>query len=288
MLDAAGLRARINFTRQTFDEITEALLNESLEKTDAAIAIAKEKGYSIDEIILVGGSTKMPQVAKALNQRYGIEPKVLEPDEAVAKGAAIYALGAYDDKVKDFEEKKKNGTMTKKEQEESKNYQQESDVKVEDVFALGGKKIKIELVANKSYALKVLRNKEEVCCNMIIKNSKMIDNTVSVTKQFGTADDNQETAELVVYESDFDCEYYDVDEDFNLGTASLSLPGNLPAGSPIQVTFTLNKEGLLVVTGVDMTSGEQIRVEMQATAGTTLSEEDIAVAREKSKSIAIE
>lgn len=50
--------------------------------------------------------------------------------------------------------------------------------------------------------------------------------------------------------ADFDCEYYDVDEDFNLGTASLALPGNLPAGAPIQVTFTLNKEGMLVVTGV--------------------------------------
>ena len=123
---------------------------------------------------------------------------------------------------------------------------------------------------------------------MIIKNSKMIDNTVSVTKQFGTADDNQETAELVVYESDFDCEYYDVDEDFNLGTASLALPGNLPAGAPIQVTFTLNKEGMLVVTGVDMTSGEKIQAEMQATAGTTMSKEDVAAAKAKSKNIAVE
>ena len=46
--------------------------------------------------------------------------------------------------------------------------------------------------------------------------------------------------------------YYDVDEDFNLGTASLDLPGNLPAGAPIQVTFTLNNEGILEVTGKDM------------------------------------
>ena len=37
MMDAAGLRARVEITRQTFDEITEALLNESIEKTDAAI-----------------------------------------------------------------------------------------------------------------------------------------------------------------------------------------------------------------------------------------------------------
>lgn len=287
-LDIAGLSARVNLTKADFESITQALLFQSIEKTDAAISVAESKGFKIDEILLVGGSTKMPQVARALTEKYGIEPKVLEPDEAVAKGAAIYALGAYEGKVKDFKVKEENGTMTEEEKEEAKNYEQEAAVKTDDVVALRGKTIKIELVANKSYALKVLRNGQETCCNMIIKNSKMIDNTVSVTKQFGTADDNQETAELVVYESDFDCEYYDVDEDFNLGTASLALPGNLPAGAPIQVTFTLNKEGMLVVTGVDMTSGEKIQAEMQATAGTTMSKEDVAAAKAKSKNIAVE
>ena len=89
MLDAAGLRARISISRTTFDEITQTLLNESIEKTDAAIAVAESKGYKIDEILLVGGSTRMPQVTKALVEKYGIEPKILEPDEAVAKGAEI-------------------------------------------------------------------------------------------------------------------------------------------------------------------------------------------------------
>lgn len=289
MLDAAGLRARIRISRETFEEITQTLLHESISKTDAAIEKAEAKGYKIDDIILVGGSTKMPQVSKILKEKYGIEPKVLEPDEAVAKGAAIYALGAYEGKVNDFKKKKDSGNMTEEEKEEAKNYEEEATVKTDDVIAIGpGKKIKIELVANKSYALKVLRNGQETCCNMIIKNSRMEDNTVSVTKQFGTAVDNQETAELVVYESDFDCEYYDIDEDFNLGTATLILPGNLPANSPIQVTFTLNKEGMLVVTGVDMTSGRQIQAEMQATAGTTMSKEDIAAAKAKSKNIVVD
>lgn len=288
MLDAAGLRARVSISRTTFDEITQNLLNESIEKTDAAIATAEAKGYKVDEIILVGGSTRMPQVSKILMEKYGIEPKILEPDEAVAKGAAIYALGAYAGKVKDFKEKAEQGNMTEEEKEKAKKYAEETVVKTEDVVALRGKTIKIELVANKSYALKVLRNGQETCCNMIIKNSKMVDNTVSVTKQFGTADDNQETAELVVYESDFDSEYYDVDEDFTLGTCSLELPGNLPAGAPIQVTFTLNNEGILEVTGKDMTTNKEIHATMQATAGTTMSKEDVAAAKAKSKNIAVE
>ena len=146
----------------------------------------------------------------------------------------------------------------------------------------------VTVATTKSYALKVLVDGEEKCCNMIIKNIKMENGSISVTKQFGTAVANQETADLVVYESDFDSEYYDVDEDFNLGTASLELPGNLPENAPLQVTFTLNNEGILEVTGVDMTSGKEIHATMQATAGTTMSKEDVAAARAKSNNIVVQ
>ena len=95
VLNVEGLRARIILSRTKFEEITKDLLNETIEKTDVVFAVAKEKGYSIDEIILVGGSTKMPQVSNALVEKYGIVPKVFEPDEAVAKGAAIYAFDNY-------------------------------------------------------------------------------------------------------------------------------------------------------------------------------------------------
>ena len=293
MLDAAGLRARISISRTTFDEITQTLLNESIEKTDAAIAVAESKGYKVDEILLVGGSTRMPQVTKALVEKYGIEPKILEPDEAVAKGAAIYALGAYELKVEEWKEKVESGEVDMNDEavkEEVEKYQEEAAVSTVAIPGLCGQKMSevVTVATTKSYALKVLVEGTEKCCNMIIKNVKMENGSVSVTKQFGTADDNQETAELVVYESDFDSEYYDVDEDFILGTCSLELPGNLPAGAPIQVTFTLNNEGILEVTGRDMTTNKEIHATMQATAGTTMSKEDVAAAKAKSKNIAVE
>ncbi len=293
MLDAAGLRARISISRTTFDEITQILLNESIEKTDAAIAVAESKGYKIDEILLVGGSTRMPQVTKALVEKYGIEPKILEPDEAVAKGAAIYALGAYELKVEEWKEKVGSGEVDITDEtvkEEVEKYQEEAAVSTVAIPGLHGQKMSevVTVATTKSYALKVLVEGTEKCCNMIIKNVKMENGSISVTKQFGTADDNQETAELVVYESDFDSGYYDVDEDFTLGTCSLELPGNLPAGAPIQVTFTLNNEGILEVTGRDMTTNKEIHATMQATAGTTMSKEDVAAAKAKSKNIVVE
>lgn len=293
MLDAAGLRARVNISRSTFDQITQALLNETLEETDAAIAAAAKEGYTVDEILLVGGSTRMPQVREALIAKYGMEPKILEPDEAVAKGAAIYALGAYELKVEQWKEKVESGEVDLHDaeaQEEAKKYQDEATVSTSDIPALRGHRMSevVTVATTKSYALKVLRGGVEQCCNMIIKNVAMKDGSVSVTKQFGTAEADQETAELVVFESDFTEEYFPVDEDFVLGTCSLKLPGNLPEGAPIQVTFTLNNEGILVVAGLDMTSGEKISVEMQATAGTTMSKEDVAAAKAKSKNVTVE
>lgn len=288
MLDAAGLRARINLTREKFDEITSALLGEAIEKTESAIDVAKEKGYNIDEILLVGGSTRMPQVTKAIVDRFGMEPKILDPDEAVAKGAAIHAVNVYVNNQKSLEpgdvgETTVNvGGATK--EINADDYKEELAVQPE-MMSIGGKTRKVVVATTKSFAIEVLINGESKCCNMIIKNEPMPDGSISVTKEFGTNVANQESAELVVYESDFMEETFDVDKDFVLGTATLELPGNLPAGSPIQVTFTLSTEGILEVSGVDKTTGREVHATMQAKG--IMAEEKVAELKEKSKQMVV-
>ena len=288
MLDAAGLRARINLTREKFDEITSALLGEAIEKTDSAIDVAKEKGYNIDEILLVGGSTRMPQVTKAIVDRFGMEPKILDPDEAVAKGAAIHAVNVYVNNQKSLEpgdvgETTVNvGGATK--EINADDYKEELAVQPE-MMSIGGKTRQVVVATTKSFAIEVLINGESKCCNMIIKNEPMPDGSISVTKEFGTNVANQESAELVVYESDFMEETFDVDKDFVLGTATLELPGNLPAGSPIQVTFTLSTEGILEVSGVDKTTGREVHATMQAKG--IMAEEKVDELKEKSKQMVV-
>ena len=293
MVDVSGMRARIEVTRDTFNEITQALLNNSLERTDAAIAFAKEKGYNVDEILLVGGSTKMPQVPAALTARYGKEPRVLEPDEAVAKGAALFALGEYEEQAKQWKEKIASGevdTSDKKVQEEAARFEEAAAVSTEMVPGLCGKKMKdvVTVATTKSYALKVLSQGREVCQNMIIKNTPMRDGVAAVSKRFGTVEADQRDAELVVFETDCGDEIFEVNEEFVLGTASLELPAGLAAGSPIEVTFSLNKEGILEVTGRDLIHGREVHATMQATSGATMSDADVAAAKARSKNITIE
>lgn len=288
MLDAAGLRARINLTREKFDEITSALLGEAIEKTESAIDVAKEKGYNIDEILLVGGSTRMPQVTKAIVDRFGMEPKILDPDEAVAKGAAIHAVNVYVNNQKSLEpgdvgETTVNvGGATK--EINADDYKEELAVQPE-MMSIGGKTRQVVVATTKSFAIEVLINGESKCCNMIIKNEPMPNGSISVTKEFGTNVANQESAELVVYESDFMEETFDVDKDFVLGTATLELSENLPVGSPIQVTFTLSTEGILEVSGVDKTTGREVHATMKAKG--IMAEEKVDELKEKSKQMVV-
>ena len=288
MLDANGMRARINLSREKFEEITSVLLAESIEKTDAAIEVAKSKGYTVDEILLVGGSTRMPQVTKALVEKYNMEPKILEPDEAVAKGAAIHAVNVYVNNQKSLDPGASGETTvtvdgTTKEVN-ADDYKEELAVQPE-MMSIGGKAQKVIAATTKSFAIEVLVNGEKKCCNMIIKNQSMPDGSVSVSKTFGTHVANQQNAELLVYENDYMEEQFDVDEDLILGNATLELPDNLPAGSPIEITFTLNTEGILDVKGVDVTSGNQVCATMQAKG--IMAVEMVDELKEKSKQIVV-
>lgn len=288
MLDVAGLRARISVSRATFDDLTAALLNQTLDKTDAAMAVAKSKGFSVDEILLVGGSTRMPQVAKALTEKYGIKPKILDPDEAVAKGAAIHAVDVYihnQKSLSQFADDQPDENTPKPSPVNPDDYKEKLAVD-ETMIAIGGKKREVVVATTKSFALKVLVNgKDEKCCNMIVKNQLMTDGAIRISKRFGTVDPNQETAEIIVYESDFMDEYFDVDDDFVLGTATLELPENLPAGAPIEVTFTLNTEGILEVSGRDLTSNKEVHATMQAKG--IMTAEQVEELKEKSKQIVV-
>ena len=68
------------------------------------LADARAKGYTrFDKVILVGGATRMPQVRNRLVAEFNMEPEIYDPDEAVAKGAALYALKeSLLDQVQDF------------------------------------------------------------------------------------------------------------------------------------------------------------------------------------------
>lgn len=89
--DATGPKhLNVTITRAKFESLVEDLITRSLTPCKTALKDAKVKARDIDEVILVGGQTRMPAVQVAVEKLFGKAPrKDVNPDEAVAAGAAI-------------------------------------------------------------------------------------------------------------------------------------------------------------------------------------------------------
>jgi Fe-S protein assembly chaperone HscA len=91
-LPARGLRFSRTVTRTEFETLIEPLITRSLERCRAALRDANMSTAQIDEVVLVGGSTRIPYVRRRVAEYFGRPPHTeLNPDEVVALGAALQA-----------------------------------------------------------------------------------------------------------------------------------------------------------------------------------------------------
>lgn len=82
----------VQVTRAEFEELTADLLERTASTTRDLLGAAGKDWKSVDRVLLVGGSTRMPMIARMLEELSGITPdRSVNPDEAVARGAALYA-----------------------------------------------------------------------------------------------------------------------------------------------------------------------------------------------------
>ncbi|TGQ74438.1 MAG: molecular chaperone DnaK [Mesorhizobium sp.] len=100
--DATGPKhLTLKLTRAKFESLVEDLVQRTIEPCKAALKDAGLKAAEIDEVVLVGGMTRMPKIQEIVKQFFGKEPhKGVNPDEVVALGAAIQA-GVLQGDVKD-------------------------------------------------------------------------------------------------------------------------------------------------------------------------------------------
>jgi molecular chaperone DnaK len=95
------LHLTMTLTRAKLEQIVEPLIQKTLKPVELALKDAKLKVNDIDEVVMVGGMTRMPKVVEVVTKFFGKEPnKSVNPDEVVAIGAAVQG-GVLGGEVKD-------------------------------------------------------------------------------------------------------------------------------------------------------------------------------------------
>jgi molecular chaperone DnaK (HSP70) len=267
----AGQQVRVEVTREKFDELTSHLLERTIELTRDMLHDARAKGHErFDKMILVGGATRMPQVARRLQEEFDQEPELYDPDEAVAKGAALYAFkeSIQDHVVARLPETETaagafDPTAVSNEQMQEVLDQIEREVG----FTLTGpvrELVQTRVVNVLSKSLGVIARDDEgrdVVVYLLPRNGEV---PMDRTADFGTDQPNQAGVEIKVMAGERDSpEPTDCQE---VGTALLDLPQGLPSKSPIRVTFAIDRDGRLGVSAVDLTGGGSIAVEFETEA----------------------
>ena len=224
IVDFEGKSLKVPISRVDFNQLTEVLLDETIDKTTEVIEKAKEKGaMKIDEILLVGGSSRMPQVKERVDAELQCDSKLTDPDECVAKGAAIYALNeSYSAAMDEYNDGDRD--------EKPKNISQKSQVRVVNV-------------TSKNYGVGCLVGDLYKVKNIIFSNTSL--NNCSANTQLQTRYDNQREIGLPVYESDCNDNYIDEEAAELLIEKDLVLSKNWPKATPIDIQFQINGEGIL-------------------------------------------
>jgi len=271
----AGKQARVELERAKFEEITAHLLERTVELTREMLADARAKGHhSFDKVILVGGATRMPQVPARLLAEFGKEPEVFDPDEAVAKGAALFGLKeSLQDEVKEIlaptvpGAENASGGLDLDAVSEAQVAEALDRLEQQLGFTLTGPvrelvNTRVVNVLSKSLGV-VARNAEdaEVVVYLLPRNGEV---PMEHSTDFGTDTANQAGVDIHVMAGERDSPA--VGDCQDVGTATLNLPSGLPARSPVRVKFAISRDGRLSVTATDLTGGASIDVEFETEA----------------------
>lgn len=274
-----GNSETVEITRSEFDEITKDLLDQTEFLTQKMFELAKQRGVEkINDFLLVGGSTYMPQVKEMVHQKFASlvdnEPEPFEVNEAVAKGAANFGfIEAVKIEVEKAKDKGKEGI---------KGVGDEFGLlpdQVEDII-----KTEVTTVASRSYGIRVVnKNGEPVVYNMIKKQDQV---PASFEREFPLTESNAEKLPLLVFANNIMDQVASLEDSVEHGNAVMMLPPNLQKGSPIRVKFSLSKEGILELDALDVTHGTQVQAVFESKDG--LTEEEVKKATVETAGLQIE
>ena len=245
VVNFAGFREKIELTREIFEEVTRYLLDRTICLVDQMLERKNMcMSQDVDEILLVGGGSKMPQVRSRLEMEYGKPVICSAPDRLVAMGAALAARDVAFDMVPAEPAPPRKSI----EQDEGQEIMGVPMIPEEGETLMG-----IFARCTQSYGLLVRRGDEEMVSNVILKDSPY---PAEGTMRLVTDVPDQSTISLEVYENDSLQLEATMEESLQVyETCTVALTPGLPEGAPIDITLCLKLDKTLEITVLDVTNG---------------------------------
>mgnify|MGYP001793665275 CR=1 FL=1 len=231
-LNIEGRSVAFKVTRSQFEELIDDILTQTEMTVEQTLDEANLTPQDIDEVLLVGGSTRIAAVSNLLTRLFGKEPlRSVNPDEVVAQGAAISA-----------------NTIAIESGHTSPSATNTVLPTISDVC---------------SHSLGVVSlNDFDIPENSIIigKNSKI---PCQASQIYGTVSDNQSGVNIEILQGDAK----EPEDCIKLGKAYLENLPPYPKGSPVEINFSYDRNGILQVTGVFVPTGQNVKakIEIQGT-----------------------
>jgi molecular chaperone DnaK (HSP70) len=289
----ADHRVKTVLTRQKFDELTASYLDRTVLFTKMTMDEAKARGYKkFDKILLVGGSTKMPQIAERLTRQFHIPLRTFEPDEAVAKGAAIYGQKLLlNQHIRANAAKMTDKPAVVADRATSQpDAARKAQATAAKAFALEEKTVEklvntsITNVTSHSFGILVTIDHQTKRSREVIENLMLVNDPLPACRvhTYGTLEANQSIVELRVIENTEKTSIVELERDIHLedlGKVVLPLPAGLPENSPIEVTFKIDQQGRLHVVGRELHSQAVVDAIFENRGG--ISKEEIQIAKSR-------
>lgn len=278
-------RFREELTRKKYEEITESLLNRTKNLMDDVLKQAETKGYPlsrIDKILLVGGSSRMPQVAAMIKRDYGKDAVLADPDEAVAKGAALYA--ANEQAFNDFVAGEAARTGKSTDQLVEENLKTGSlDKKFSTVSGSAGMaKLNVKNVLSRTYGVDVWDGRKMIIENLLMINSEL---PATKTNHYGTVSHNQDGVDINLYESRVTDETMEIEDRKPLTTIHMIFQRPVPKGTEIKMTLALDNSGILHIYAKEELYGSELDTTFELSNQMSDSEISTAMARMSEASV---
>jgi molecular chaperone DnaK len=268
-----GLRSKIELTRAKLEELTADLLAQTLELSETAIEKAAAAGYRVQQVLLVGGSSKMPVVKQALADRFSLDAQLFDPDLSVAKGAALQGMHLLAGDL--IVEQIRN--LTGKDVDEidlatvdARLLDKAAGLAARDPsngLRLAGAELAsiarrpVINVASHGFGVVVQDAHEQLVVEHLIRAQTKV--PAEVKETFFTIAENQRAVRVRVMEAESAVESPDLANNHEICSGDLTgLPPNLPRSSPIEVTFRLVEDGTLDVSAFEPRSKRELKLQV--------------------------